>query len=299
METPVNGGSNSNCPKRRKSAIVIRESRVEGLSLNGSKRRAAKLVWKNCCAAGNPSLYKFSDEVLNRTSIGERCYNQQEGIYYDETFGPVIKMATEDIKHVALRSPIGIYSTKVMPFGLKNAGATYQRAMTNIFKELLHHEVECYVDDLVLQLEGPFQIVKLTLTIGFVRYPRSTGCSASVSLLYAVRNPIRLDGRRTSLNPTDYVKQFSGLARIRVTENREERKRAPIEMSVTRRGLGFHSFDETKWSLTFIPPRSIALKSSDSFFLYATQKGESPTRLLAQHTLTLTRAHHKNPGGHI
>ncbi|KAL0386663.1 UNVERIFIED_CONTAM: hypothetical protein Slati_4519400 [Sesamum latifolium] len=75
------------------------------------------------------------------------------GIYYDETFGPVIKMATEDIKHVALRSPIGIYSTKVMPFGLKNAGATYQRAMTNIFKELLHHEVECYVDDLVLQLE--------------------------------------------------------------------------------------------------------------------------------------------------
>jgi hypothetical protein len=40
-----------------------------------------------------------------------------------------------------------------MPFGLKNAGATYQRAMTNIFKELLHHEVECYVDDLVLQLE--------------------------------------------------------------------------------------------------------------------------------------------------
>ena len=46
-----------------------------------------------------------------------------------------------------------IYSTKVMPFGLKNAGATYQRAMTNIFKELLHHEVECYVDDLVLQLE--------------------------------------------------------------------------------------------------------------------------------------------------
>ncbi|KAL0294748.1 UNVERIFIED_CONTAM: hypothetical protein Scaly_3116500 [Sesamum calycinum] len=254
METPVNGGSNSNCPKRRKSAIVIRESRVEGLSLNGSKGElrganpstrglgwanlwstgcyanssAGQLSWYGRTAAQREILLYTSSRTrfLNRTSIGERCYNQQEGIYYDETFGPVIKMATEDIKHVALRSPIGIYSTKVMPFGLKNAGATYQRAMTNIFKELLHHEVECYVDDLVLQLEGPFQIVKLTLTIGFVRYPRSTGCSASVSLLYAVRNPIRLDGRRTSLNPTDYVKQFSGLARIRVTENREERKRA-------------------------------------------------------------------------
>ncbi|KAG2289043.1 hypothetical protein Bca52824_048647 [Brassica carinata] len=66
MEAPVNGGSNSNCPKRRKSAIVIRESRVEGLSLNGSKRREAKLVWKNCCLAGNPSLYKFSEQVLEQ-----------------------------------------------------------------------------------------------------------------------------------------------------------------------------------------------------------------------------------------
>ncbi|MED6137551.1 hypothetical protein PIB30_066030 [Stylosanthes scabra] len=30
------------------------------------QRRAAKLVWKNCCAAGNPSLYKFSDEVFEQ-----------------------------------------------------------------------------------------------------------------------------------------------------------------------------------------------------------------------------------------
>ncbi|KAL0405768.1 UNVERIFIED_CONTAM: hypothetical protein Slati_3890700 [Sesamum latifolium] len=38
-----------------------------------------------------------------------------------------------------------------MPFGLKNAGATYQRAMQRIFNDMLHKNVECYVDDLVVK----------------------------------------------------------------------------------------------------------------------------------------------------
>jgi hypothetical protein len=38
-----------------------------------------------------------------------------------------------------------------MPFGLKNVGATYQRAMQKIFDDMLHQHVECYVDDLVVK----------------------------------------------------------------------------------------------------------------------------------------------------
>jgi Reverse transcriptase (RNA-dependent DNA polymerase) len=62
-----------------------------------------------------------------------------------------IKMVPEDEKHTAFRTPIGIYCYKVIPFGLKNAGATYQRAMTKIFDDLIHKIVECYVDDLVIK----------------------------------------------------------------------------------------------------------------------------------------------------
>ncbi|KAM2564753.1 hypothetical protein TB2_013013 [Malus domestica] len=38
-----------------------------------------------------------------------------------------------------------------MPFGLKNAGATYQRAMQKIFNDMLHKNVECYVDNVVVK----------------------------------------------------------------------------------------------------------------------------------------------------
>ncbi|KAL0413461.1 UNVERIFIED_CONTAM: Transposon Tf2-12 polyprotein [Sesamum radiatum] len=61
-----------------------------------------------------------------------------------------IRMAPADEELTAFRTPKGIYCYRVMPFGLKNAGTTYQRAMQRIFNDILHKNVECYVDDLVV-----------------------------------------------------------------------------------------------------------------------------------------------------
>ena len=36
-----------------------------------------------------------------------------------------------------------------MPFGLKNAGATYHRAMTTLFHDMMHKDIEVYVDDMI------------------------------------------------------------------------------------------------------------------------------------------------------
>jgi len=47
-------------------------------------------------------------------------------------------MALKDQDAMEFRTPTGIFCYKVMPFGLKNAGATYQRAMQTIFKDMLH-----------------------------------------------------------------------------------------------------------------------------------------------------------------
>ncbi|XP_070057701.1 uncharacterized protein [Nicotiana tomentosiformis] len=62
-----------------------------------------------------------------------------------------IHMAPKYEELTVFCTPKGIYCYRVMPFGLKNAGATYQRAMQNIFDDLLHKNVECYVDDLVVK----------------------------------------------------------------------------------------------------------------------------------------------------
>ncbi|KAL0434439.1 UNVERIFIED_CONTAM: Transposon Tf2-12 polyprotein [Sesamum latifolium] len=62
-----------------------------------------------------------------------------------------IRMAPADEELMAFCTPKGIYCYMVMPFGLKNAGATYQRAMQRIFNDMLHKNVKCYVDDLVVK----------------------------------------------------------------------------------------------------------------------------------------------------
>ncbi|CAN6552342.1 unnamed protein product [Malus baccata var. baccata] len=64
-----------------------------------------------------------------------------------------IKMAPEDIHKTAFRCPghVGAYEYLVMPFGLKNAGPTYQRASNAIFHDLIGQSMEVYIDDIVVK----------------------------------------------------------------------------------------------------------------------------------------------------
>ena len=60
-----------------------------------------------------------------------------------------IKMAPEDTEKTTFVTQWGIFCYKVIPFGLKNVGETYQRAMVSLFHDMIHHEIEVYVDDMI------------------------------------------------------------------------------------------------------------------------------------------------------
>ena len=90
-------------------------------------------------SAASSAMYSFMD--------GFSGYNQ-------------IMMAVIDKIKTAFITEWGMYCYKVMPFGLKNAGATYQRAATALFHDMMHKEVEVYVNDMMVKSETREDILK-------------------------------------------------------------------------------------------------------------------------------------------
>jgi hypothetical protein len=62
-----------------------------------------------------------------------------------------IALKEEDQIKTTFITPYGTYAYKTMSFGLKNAGATYQRVIQMCFVDQLHRNVEAYVDDVVIK----------------------------------------------------------------------------------------------------------------------------------------------------
>ena len=62
-----------------------------------------------------------------------------------------IKMAVEYVEKTAFLTPCGVYCYTCMPFGLRNAGATFQPLMHIALGRQLGRNAEAYVDDIVVK----------------------------------------------------------------------------------------------------------------------------------------------------
>jgi hypothetical protein len=123
-------------------------------------------------------------ETLINVAAGHKILSFMDGnTGYNQIF-----MASEYINKTAFRVPgaVGLFEYVVMTFGLKNAGATYQRAMNYIFHDLISKLVEIYIDDVVVKsalVEGHLgdlqQVLERTRRFGLRMNPKK--CAFSVS----------------------------------------------------------------------------------------------------------------------
>lgn len=62
-----------------------------------------------------------------------------------------IALAEDDQQHTTFFTPHGLYCYTRMPFGLRNAGTTYQRMVDAVFKPWIGKTLEVYVDDMLVK----------------------------------------------------------------------------------------------------------------------------------------------------
>ena len=117
----------------------------------------------------------------------------------------------------AFLTPTRNYHSRVMPFGLKNTGSTYQRMMTRMFESQLGKNIKVYIDDMVVNskevtehlndLGSVFEILrkhKLHLN--------ASKCSFSISFDKFLGYMITLRGIEVNL---DQIKAINGLRPLR------------------------------------------------------------------------------------
>jgi hypothetical protein len=86
------------------------------------------------------------DQIIDSTTGCERLSFLDAFSGYNQ-----IRLKVKDEDKTMFITPHGVYCYMTMPFGLKNAGATYQRCMQACLKEQIGRNVKVYVDDIVIK----------------------------------------------------------------------------------------------------------------------------------------------------
>ena len=105
------------------------------------------------------------DQLMDATSDHELLTFMDAFSGYNQ-----IRMAPEDEEKIAFITNRGLYCYRVMPFGLKNAGAIYQQLVNKIFKEQIGRNMEVYMDDMLVKSKSSMNhVVDLEETFGTLR----------------------------------------------------------------------------------------------------------------------------------
>uniref|UniRef100_A0A2N9IE29 Integrase catalytic domain-containing protein n=1 Tax=Fagus sylvatica TaxID=28930 RepID=A0A2N9IE29_FAGSY len=194
-------------------------------------------------------------DLLIDSAAGHAMFSFMDGFSgYNQIF-----MSPRDVEKTAFRTPIGNFYYTVMPFGLKNAGAIYQRAMTAMFHDMMHREIEDYIDDIVVKskmrkdhfgiLKKVFercQLYKLKMNplkcafgvsagkfLGFLVHQRGIDVDpARASAIATMKPPTTHKELKSFLGKLSYIRRFiHGLAAVTSTFTPLLKKGAPFHWS--------------------------------------------------------------------
>jgi hypothetical protein len=113
---------------------------------NGSGRLCVDFTSLNKACPKDPYPLPRIDQIVDSTAGCDLlCFLDAFSGYHQ------IKMAREDEEKTAFITPCGVYYYVCMPFGLKNAGATFQRLMRKALGAQMGRNAEAYVDDIVVK----------------------------------------------------------------------------------------------------------------------------------------------------
>jgi hypothetical protein len=85
------------------------------------------------------------DQIVDSTTGCARLFFLDAYSGYNQ-----IKLKKEDKEKIAFITPYGVFYYQVMPFGLKNAGAVYQRMMQSYLRSQIGRNIQVYIDDVVI-----------------------------------------------------------------------------------------------------------------------------------------------------
>ena len=126
-------------PKWLANVILVKKA-------NGKWRMCMDFTDLNRACLKDSFLLPRIDQLMDST-VGHKL------LTFMDTFSGYnqIRMAEEDQEKASFIMSQGLYYYKVMPFGLKNAGSTYQRLVNKMFSKQIGKNMEVYVDDMLVK----------------------------------------------------------------------------------------------------------------------------------------------------
>ncbi|GJV88902.1 reverse transcriptase domain-containing protein [Tanacetum coccineum] len=137
-----------------RKARILREKRYQTWVANTAMVKNTDGAWRMCvdftdinkaCSKDCYSLPEIDWKVDSLSDFKLKCFLDAYKGYHQ------IQMAKEDKHKTAFHAPQGVYCYQKMPFGLKNAGATYKRLVDKVFESQIGRNMRAYVDDMVIK----------------------------------------------------------------------------------------------------------------------------------------------------